>query len=341
MKTIIDVAKHAQVSTATVSLVIRNKGRISDKTRQRVLNSIEELGYVYNQTAANLRNQKSSQIGLLIHDISNPFYASMIEGASECLEKESIMLFLANAKEDLDKQTRFIDSLLQQNAAGLLLTPAKNTNEDYLRTVERRGLPIVLTFREPEQHYFDFVGTNNFLGVQHAMKHFLKHEHTNIAFIGGMPYSTTRSHRLGGYMSTLIEHGVTPNQNYILACGSSFHEGFEATKQLLKQSPEVTAIFAYQDIIAFGVMKAIESMGLTVGNDIAVIGFDDVTEAKYAYPKLTTVSASAKETGEKAASILINRINGDKSPPRSYIIPPKLIVRESCGVQIKEEITKV
>ncbi|SON52678.1 LacI family DNA-binding transcriptional regulator [Vibrio tapetis] len=329
--TIADVAKYCQVSTATVSMVLTNKGRISEATRAKVLKAVDELGYIYNQAAANLRHKRSNLVGLLIPDITNPFYAELIAGLSHWLEENDSLLFLANAEENVARQDKFIESLISQNAGGLVLCPAKDTDVSFLNTVRGRGFPIVLAVRPVGEDQFDYVGTNNFMGLQAATEHLINLGHRNIAFIGGLEGSQTRSHRLGGYMSKLLEHGISPQEKYILSCGASRPEGAAATKKMLNLNPEITAVIGYQDIVAFGVMRAIKDMGLKVGKDIAVVGFDDVPEATDTIPSLTTISVSARQIGRAAGEILLTRMKGGDKPIKSLIFPPKLIVRSSCG----------
>ncbi|MCW8345677.1 LacI family DNA-binding transcriptional regulator [Vibrio sp. ZSDZ65] len=329
--TIADVAKYCGVSTATVSMVLTNKGRISVTTRERVLEAVKELGYVYNQAAANLRHKRSNLVGLVTPDITNPFFSEMIAGLSHYLEEQDSLLFLANAEESVERQSKFIDSLLSQNAGGVVMCPAMETNLDFLETVQSRGFPIVLAVRPIGEEQFDFVGTNNFMGLQLATEHLIKKGHKHIAFVGGLEISKTRSHRLGGYMSKLMEHGIPFNERYIRSCSASRSEGAKVTKELLDQHPEITAIIGYQDIVAFGVMRAIKDQGKIVGKDIAVVGFDDVAESADTNPALTSISVSAREIGRAAGEIILARMDGDKQPCKSVVFPPKLVVRSSCG----------
>ncbi|GAL16835.1 maltose regulon regulatory protein MalI [Vibrio maritimus] len=255
----------------------------------------------------------------------------MIAGLSHFLEERDSLLFLANAEESVERQDKFIDSLLSQNAGGVVMCPAMETNLDYLETVQSRGFPVVLAVRPIGEEQFDFVGTNNFMGLQIATEHLIRKGHKHIAFVGGLEISKTRSHRLGGYMSKLMEHGITFNERYIRSCSASRSEGAKVTRELLEQHPEVTAIIGYQDIVAFGVMRAIKDLGKKVGKDIAVVGFDDVAESADTRPSLTTVSVSAREIGRAAGEIILSRMEGDKQPYKSVVFPPKLVVRDSCG----------
>ncbi len=329
MVTISDLAKYCNVSIATVSMSLNNKGRISSKTREKVLQAVDELGYVYNQVAANLRLSRSNIVGLLIHDITNPFYGEMIAGLSHWLEENDTLLFLANAEESVQRQNKFIESLMSQNVGGVVLCPANNTDIHYLKTLQKRGFPVICIVRPLGNDDFDFVGTNNFVGGQLATEHLIQKGHRNIAFVGGNQYSQVRSHRLGGYVSKLLEYGVGIKEEYIVCCNATRIDGAVATRRLIDRYPEITAFVCYQDIVALGVMRATKDLGMKLGEDLAVVGFDDIPEAKGTSPSLTTISVSAREIGKTAGKILLSRMQGVNTPFKSVIFPPKLIIRES------------
>ena len=197
--TLAQVAERAGVSTATVSMVLRNRGRISQATRERVLKAIDDSGYVYNQTAANLRNRSSNQVGLLLHDITNPFYGEMTAGLSHEMERHDMLLFLANSEESGERQQKFVDSLMRNNACGMVLCAARETPRSFFDSLKRRNIPAIMVVRPVNDPDFDFVGTDNFLGTQMATAHLLKLGHRHIAFIGGRQHSGTRAQRIGGF----------------------------------------------------------------------------------------------------------------------------------------------
>ncbi len=329
--TLAQVAKRASVSTATVSMVLRNRGRISDATRNRVMQALDELGYVYNQTAANLRNRTSNQVGLLLHDITNPFYGEMTAGLSQEMERHDLLLFLANSEESGERQQKFVDSLMRNNACGMVLCAARETPPLFFETLKRRNIPAIMVVRPLDDVDFDFVGTDNFLGTQLATQHLLRLGHRHIAFIGGSENSTTRAQRIGGYSSKLLEHRIQPNSEWVVSSAASQSDGARVAEALLHRYPEITAAVCYQDIVALGVMQTLRKMGRAPGKDFALVGFDDVTEAALVQPALTTVSVAAKEIGRKAGELLFSRIQGNDEPPKRIILPPTLIVRESCG----------
>ncbi|MDV5141632.1 LacI family DNA-binding transcriptional regulator [Chimaeribacter arupi] len=329
--TLADVAAHAGVSTATVSMVLRNRGRISAATRRRVLEAIDALGYVYNQTAANLRNRRSNQIGLLLHDITNPFYAEMTAGLSQEMARHDLMLFLANSEESVERQQKFVDSLLQNSAGGMVLCAARQTPTLFFEALKRRKIPAIMVVRPVNDAHFDFVGTDNFLGTQLATRHLIAMGHRNIAFIGGSATSSTRAQRLGGYTSTLVENGLPIRQEWILCSDASQSAGCQAAEPLFRAYPAITAALCYQDVAALGVMQALRALNRQIGRDVALIGFDDITEAALVQPGLTTISVAAREIGRTAGELLFRRMQGNDEPPKRIILPPTLVIRGSCG----------
>ncbi|MCS2149208.1 LacI family DNA-binding transcriptional regulator [Scandinavium manionii] len=329
--TLAQVAAKAGVSTATVSMVLRNRGRISQATRERVLLALDESGYVYNQTAANLRNRSSNQVGLLLHDITNPFYGEMTAGLSHEMERHEMLLFLANSEESEERQQKFVDSLMRNSACGMVLCAARGTPQAFFDGLKRRNIPAIMVVRPLEDPDFDFVGTDNFLGSRMATAHLLKLGHRNIAFIGGSLNSGTRAERIGGFTSKLLDYGVAPKPEWIVASQASQSDGARVAEALFSQFPQITAAVCYQDIVALGVMLALRKAGREPGRDFALVGFDDITEAALVQPALTTVSVAAKEIGRKAGELLFSRIQGNSEPPKRIILPPALVVRESCG----------
>lgn len=327
--TLAQVAERAGVSTATVSMVLRNRGRISDATRRRVLKVLNELGYVYNQTAANLRNRTSNQVGLLLHDITNPFYAEMTAGLGQEMERHDLLLFLANSEESGERQQKFVDSLMRNNACGMVLCAAKETPPLFFETLKRRNIPTIMVVRPLNDGAFDFVGTDNFQGTQLATQHLLRLGHRHIAFIGGSENSISRAQRIGGYSSTLLEHRIQPNSHWVVTSLASQSDGARVSEALFKRYPEITAAVCYQDIVALGVMQTLRKMGRLPGKDFSLVGFDDIPEASLVQPALTTVSVAAKEIGRQAGKLLFSRIQGNDEPPKRIILPPVLRIRET------------
>ncbi|NUU66173.1 LacI family DNA-binding transcriptional regulator [Enterobacteriaceae bacterium BIT-l23] len=331
--TLAQVAERAGVSTATVSMVLRNRGRISQATRERVLKALDDSGYVYNQTAANLRNRTSNQVGLLLHDITNPFYGEMTAGLGHEMERHDLLLFLANSEESCERQQKFVDSLMRNSACGMVLCAARETPRLFFDALKHRNVPTIVVVRPLSDPDFDFVGTDNFLGTQMATTHLLNLGHRHIAFIGGSLGSGTRAQRIGGFTSTLLENGISPTPEWIATTRANQLDGARVAETLLSRYPEITAAVCYQDIVALGVMQALRKTGREPGRDFALVGFDDISEAALIQPALTTVSVAAREIGRKAGELLYSRIQGNDEPPKRIILPPSLVVRGSCGTR--------
>jgi len=255
----------------------------------------------------------------------------MTAGLSHEMERHDLLLFLANSEESGERQQRFVDSLMRNNACGMVLCAARDTPQAFFDGLKRRNIPVILTVRTFGDADFDYVGTDNFFGTQLATAHLLKLGHRHIAFIGGSHNSGTRAQRIGGFTSKLIEHGLSPKPEWIVASQASQGDGARVAEALLTAYPEITAAVCYQDIVALGVMQALRKMGRTPGQDFALVGFDDITEAALVQPALTTVSVAAEEIGRKAGELLYSRIQGNDEPPKRIILPPALVIRGSCG----------
>lgn len=328
--TLIDVAKHAGVSRATASLVLRDSPLVADKTRERVQQSMQTLGYVYNRGAAKLRTQKSFSIGLVVTDIGNPFYAELTIGAEGTLDKSGYVAFLANTSDTATKQSRFLETVLEHGVDGVLLCPAKETTSDELEQLSTQ-IPIVQFVRSVSGLRLDYVGSDNVGGATLGMEHLIQHGHRRIAFIGGPPQSSARQERVQGYVNSLEAHGITVQDELIVNTPVSRDGGSHAIKQLLEHDNPPTAALCYNDIIAFGAMMKLQAMGRVPGQDFAVIGFDDIEDAATWIPSLTTISVNPKHIGEVAVDRLLKRIQSPDIEPQHISLDATLVIRESCG----------
>lgn len=329
--TVADLAKECGVSTATVSMVLSDKGRISAATRRKVMIAIEKLGYVYNQQAANFRNQTSNQVGLLLQDITNPFYSELVAGLSQQTEVNAMMMFIGNSEESTQRQQKFVEAMSQNSVCGLVLCLARNTPRPFIAGLKTLPFPVILVARPSPELPFDYVGTDNVTGARLAADHLISLGHRDIAFVGGLPESITRAHRIEGYASRLQEAGIEPDPAWIVSCESTRAAGAEAVTALLTRFPHITAIVFHQDIIALGAIQGLRRMGRIIGKDISIVGFDDVPEASLIEPSLTTISVEAREIARIAGEILLTRLAGNQQPPQTVILCPTLIERHSSG----------
>lgn len=325
-----DIARQAGVSPATVSLVIRNSPLVARETRQRVQSCIDRMGYVYDRAAANLRTRLTHTIGLIVCEITNPFYAELTAGIDETLDRAGFVAFLANTAESPARQERFIARMREHRVDGLLLSPAEGTDPELIERLHRLGMPVVQVLRRLGKVDVDHVGADFRLGMTLAAEHLIRLGHRRIAFVGAGRRASPAQDRTLAYRETLARHGLA--EGPIIECLPTREEGERAVGRVFQGSPQdPTAVLCYNDICAFGVMLGLADRGLTPGRDVAVVGFDNIAEAALYRPALTTIAIGARRIGEEAASLLLRRIKNPDDPPETIVLPPQLIVRSSCG----------
>jgi DNA-binding LacI/PurR family transcriptional regulator len=326
--TLMDVARHCGVSRATVSLVLNDSPLVADKTRDRVRQAMTELGYVYNRAAASLRTQHSDAIGVVLTNITNPYFAEIAAGLQDTLTSRSVPL-LAVSGEDRELQHRLVRSLVERNVEGIVLVPAHGTTPNDLPDLV--GTPLVLLARRLNGMDADYVGAQNRDGGYAAAEHLYSHGCRRIAFVGGYADSSAREERAGGVEEFLNHHGLQLRAEHSVVCEPARPQAREAAMQLLIQDPDVDGIICFSDVVAFGVLDAIADMDRSIGSDVRVIGFDDVHDAGLNRPSLSSVAVPARETGRRAAQLVLERAAGSIEPAVREEFPVKLEPRETCG----------
>lgn len=323
--TLSDVATLAAVSRSTVSLVLRESPLVAEKTRSQVLVAIEQLGYVYNRGAASMRSGRSQTIGLVVSEITNPFYAELTAGIERVLEEAGLLTFLANTNEDANRQARFLQRMLEQGADGIILSPAEGTGRKAIEHLQRSRLPVVQILRQVQGTDTDYVGADYCLGVELATEHLIKQGHTSIAFLGAARRTSASVERLLGFRNTLNRHGLEPQQ--IAPCPSSRVEAAEAVIAIMRGPHPPTALLCHNDLIAHGALSALSQLNLEPGRDVAVVGFDNVAKSAISRPPLTTVAVGTKQIGEVAAQTLLRRIARPGARSERIVLPPRLVIR--------------
>jgi LacI family transcriptional regulator len=310
---------------------MRNKPRVSDETRQRVLNGMQELGYVYNRGAASLRSESSGTVGVAINDIADPFFAQLLIAIQSTLHEKGRMVFLCHATESPRIQDDFIDALREYNADGLIISPAVGTEPASLRRLVDWHMPCVLVTRSLPGSDFSFVGTNDQRGAELATEHLIGLGHRRIGLIGGGAAISTGRERLAGYLAMHDKHALPVDRALIVPCPTNRRGGIAAIGQLLALAEPPTAAICFADIIAFGAMLELSRRGLRPGPDFSIVGYDDVIEASLWNPPLTTVSVQRHAMGVAAAQLLTELIETQSLAPRRVIFEPSLTVRGSSG----------
>ncbi|MBC7318277.1 LacI family DNA-binding transcriptional regulator [Candidatus Bipolaricaulota bacterium] len=339
MATIRDVARKAGVSVATVSHVINGTRKVAPETAARVRLAIEELGYHPNASAQALRTRATHTIGIVVSDISNPFFAALVRGAEDCARQHGYNVIICNTSEDLNNERTYLNLLSKRRVDGLLLAPTGKNNELITHLMDR-GMFIVFIDRTPPNRQVPAVLSRNEEGAYQAASHLIMHGHKRIGIILGLPDVSTTWERLNGYRRALAEHGIEFDEQLLSYGFSSILEGQKACLSLLSQPNPPTAIFATNNLMTIGVIKALHQLGLRCPEDVSIVGFDDFEWAEVFNPPLTTVAQNPYEIGQRAADLLVELIAG-KGEPKQVRVPVELKVRASVAPPCEGHLAQI
>ena len=329
-----EVAKRAGVSIATVSRVLSGKSLVSPELAGRVKLAAIELHYRPNRAARSLRARETRAIGVLVPDIENPFFTSIIAGIEEILQAADYTLLLANYSEDPERESRLLRTLAGESVDGIIFTPSGAQSREYQRLLDT-GIPMVAVSRKPEGLRVDVVGVDNEGGAAEAVRHLLKLGHVRIAFVNGTLAVSTGREKEAGYYRAFREAGVPVDPRLILHTDWRHPSGSKAMNELLDLPSRPTAVFGGNNMITLGILEVIHGRGLQIPRDIAVVGFDDLVWATSLRPSLTAVAQPCGDVGRKAAELLLARTADPTGETRNVEFAATLIVRYSCGQQWK------
>lgn len=322
------VAERAEVSVNTASRAINNKPDINDETKKRVLKVAQELGYVRNATAVALRTKKTRTLGVVIADNRNPFYAEVLNGIEEAAREKNYHIILANTQRDYQKEEEAINLLLAKRVDGLLITPVQDRNDDIKNLIEA-NIPFVIVGRDFKNIEVDAVYNDEVKGGFLATKYLIKKGHKRIALINGFLHKSPARGRLEGYKKALKEYGIPFDDSLVSVGDIDVKDGYERTKQLLEKGLNFTAIFAYNDMMAFGAMRAIKEKGLRIPEDIGLVGYDDIPFSSLISPSLTTIRLKKQELGVESLKLLLSRINVSRKKTKKIMLDVELKIRET------------
>jgi DNA-binding LacI/PurR family transcriptional regulator len=328
--TISDVARRARVSSATVSRVLAGKPHVSDDLRQRVLTAVKELGYKPSRVARSLRVQRSNIIGLIISDIQNPFFTSLVRAVEDMAYDHDYAVLLCNSDENIEKEALYIELLLAEQVSGVVITPTRETNNPSRRLIAA-GTPVVAVDRRMHDLDVDTVVVENIGSSYELTSHLLGHGYRRIGAITGPATSTTGRERLQGYTQALEAAGVESVQDLIEMGLPKEDFGYRAMATMLDLSRPPEAIFTANNLLTVGALRAVYERSLQIPDDIAVAAFDEMNWTSLVTPGLTTVVQPTYELGCKAAQLLLRRIEGDNGPVQKIVLTPTLCIRGSCG----------
>jgi LacI family transcriptional regulator len=325
----LDVAEAAGVSRATVSLAFKHSPLLKEETRRQVIAAAEALGYVYNRNAANLRRTRSDTVGMIINDLTNPFFAELAVGCERVLQNTGHVVMLANTAEQPERQAVVLRRMLEQGVAGVIICPARGTAADAFAELTEAGVPVVQAMRVSDATTASSVLPDNRAGARAAIAHLAGRGLTRIAFAGGFEDTSVLAERLGGYRDGMAEAGLPIATDWILRGPPTREFGASIAPRLAGLSGPPQALLAFNDAVALGLCAGLRRLGLAPGQDIAVIGFDDVSEAASASPALSTVAVDPQGLGEKAAAMLLGKIERASAAPERYVGPVRLMLRET------------
>jgi LacI family transcriptional regulator len=331
--TLKDVASYAGVSIKTVSNVVNDWPYITSETRQKVLDAIRVLGYRPNSAARTLVTGKTRTVGVLIPDISNPFFGTAIRGCEDILFKSGYSLLLTNTNEDLSRERNNLELLLSRGVDALILWGTRINGQE-LEEVIGPQLPLVTVELsiEPTRPNHANINVENQAGALLATRHLLNEGYTRIAHLAGPLERVTAQLRQTGYRQAIEEAGLQIEEVLIVNAAPTIPAGYEAVKELLRsQRPQ--AIFCYNDLMAFGALIAAREMGLEVPKDLALVGFDDISMDIISDPPLSTVRISQYDLGYMAGEIVLKLLQAPSEEPISYPFPVELIIRGSSRGQ--------
>jgi DNA-binding LacI/PurR family transcriptional regulator len=328
--TIQDVAEQAGVSRQTVSRAINNKGEIGAATRARVLAIARELGYRPSSIARGLKTRRTLTLGLVVPDIANPFFAEVVRGASERAYAADYSVLLCNTDEDPDREWAILRMLESHRVDGLVLVSSRLSDEMLAEAV-RQWRPLVIVNRLPPapRAGVGYVVVNDAEAARGATAFLVARGHRQIGLLGGAPTSRSGLERRRGYAEALAAAGLGAAERWMAPCAPNVEGGREAALSLLRREPGLTALLAYNDLVAVGALQACRALGLNVPRDCAIVGWDDIVFADYVSPPLTTVRMPTHEIGERAMALLLGLIADTDAAPEVVRLDATLIERES------------
>ena len=325
-----DIAKTAGVSLGTVSHVLNDSARVSEPVRKRVLAAVQAAGYQPSQLARGLRKVKTNVIGMIIPDITNPFFPAVVRGAEDVAFSNGCRLILCNTDNDHSKELVHLNALRTFLPAGLIVIPSNFSDlTAQAESYRQAGTGVVCIDRLPRNWSGDTVTADNEAGAYNATRWLLQMQHTRLATITGPLHLTNAKERLDGFKRAMKEAKLHLAPEYVQETTFDKQGGYSKTLILLKLIPRPTAIFAGNDMIALGVLLALREAGLRCPQDISIMGFDDLDLAETTNPALSSVSQSGYQLGTTAASILLDRINGDTSSAKHIVLETSLKIRNS------------
>ena len=344
--TISDIAAQAGVSKATVSRVLNNRPEgVGAETRTRIETIVRETGFQRSAVARRLATGRSRTVGLIIPDIANPFYPLLVRGVEGALSHSGYSLLLCNSDRSLEKESDYVRILLENGVDGVILDSAASDCDGQLRSLDNKGVPCVLLDRAiagRRKRYGVFVDNRH--GAREAAAYLFSRGRRALVFINGPADLSQSRQRLAGVDDALRESGLPESALHVLSCDFSLEGTYRETLALLEESRRgrdgrlpIDAIFAANDLMAVGALRALKQKQVAVPEEVEVIGFDDIELASLVEPPLTTVSQPTLEMGAHSAELLLRLVAGEKPRTRTLTLKPRLVLRGTTGTSVYTE----
>jgi DNA-binding LacI/PurR family transcriptional regulator len=330
--TIKDIANRLKIHHTTVSRALRDHPDIQPKTKKMVLAMADELNYHPNFLAQNLKAQRTNTIGVIVPEIKTHFFASVISGIEDIAYEAGYVILLSQSNEDFNREVLNTKTLISNHVAGLVVSISQTTqSSDHFKNFLERGGSLVFFDRVCEELNASKVTVDDYNGGFQATEHLIKKGYKKIAHLGGTRHLSIAKARYSGYRDALEMHHIKVNQDYAFFGGCHERNGKEGMDYLLNLSDPPDAVFAVNDPVALGAYQAIKNKGLTIPDDIAIVGFSNNPISAVVQPPLTTINQPAYEMGKKAAELLIEQINNShhELEPKQEVLKTSLIIRQS------------
>ena len=325
--TLVDVARRANVSRATASLVIRKSPLVGADTRARVEEAMRELGYVYNMGAARLRAERSHTVGVIVPNLTNPFFAELLSGIESVIDAAGMAVILANSGDQVERQDMAMRRMREHGVDGVIACLAAGTKPEFLADAAEWNLPLVQVLRHFSDKA-DYAVADYADGMRQAIAYLVSLGHRSIALAMHGPIHSAYNERVDGFRQAMAAHGLDGSQ--FVRVPNPTRDIAGAAGLLFGEGRRPTAVMCGNDVIALGLSAGLYDRGLRVGVNFSLIGFDDVTDAEVMRPRLTSVSTAPVAIGETAARLLLDRLADPSLPPRRVVQPTRLHIRQSC-----------
>lgn len=331
--TLADVAREAGVSMMTVSRAVNNKEGVSQETRQAIEEVIKRIGYRPNIIARGLATQRTGTLGLVVPDISNPFFSEVARGVEKTASAQNYSVLVCNTEEDPERELDLLELLSEKWVDGLVLCSSRLEQQKLKSVLVRFPAAILVNRQLKSMNIRNTVGSvliDDKAGGRMATNHLIESGHKVIGFLSGPSISQSSHWRTEGYRQALAAADLPYRQDLVLPCSPTVAGGQQAASDLLEKYPEITALFCYNDLVAVGAIQACVEVGRAIPNDLAIVGYDDIMLAPLVTPPLTTCRVAREELGSLAAGLLLERLGGCTEDCEKRILQPELIIRASA-----------